>query len=222
MAKQEKVKPPEITEQLLREAADIFLEAQEYESTNRTIYNKKDTKSKFADVGAALNSLLSSWDKLSEQEREWFFMFVNPIADGRAELLLGQPTKQSPYGKCYEDNVHNTARARIAEACKAYSMYERFASLSGRPEAYAQTTLVRFFVLHWERATGKPAVYVRDPAGGGPVGLAKSVAECLMQMQSMGVKDVEVAHAENRVEKVYKELRKERLSKKRGNTHLIG
>lgn len=215
MAKQEKVTPPEITEELLREAADIFLEAKQYESTVRTMYNDKETKDKFAAIGVALNSLLSSWDKLSEQEREWFFVFVNPISDGRAELLLGQPTKPSPYGKCYEDNAHNTARARIAEACKAFSMYERFAALSGRPEAYAQTTPIKFLMRHWERVTGKHAVYVRNPACDGPTGLAKWIIECLEQVQAMGVQGIEIAQVESRVENVYKEFREERLAKKR-------
>lgn len=215
MAKQKEVAPPAITEELLREAAEIFREQREYEAIVRPVYSSKETKQRFTAVGQAMEALRKAWSNLPEQEREWFFMLVNPTQEGAADFLLGPPTDDGPYGLCHAHDAHQKVEARLAAACNAYGTYKSFAALGGRHTEYAHNALTKFLMLHWEKATGEPAVYVRDPAGTVAIGVAKWVGDCLTQMQAMGVEGVEPAYAESRVENMYKQLRQPRLRKKR-------
>jgi hypothetical protein len=211
MAKRATITAPEITEALLQEATKIFLEQKQLEDIVRSVYTNADTKRRYAAVGKALGELQKAWKALPLQEKAWFFMLVNPSNDDSANLLLGDPTYEGVYGLCHDlESAPHKVNDRIAASYGGYRSYQRLASLGGRNTEYATTALIEFLMLHWEKVTGKNAVFVREPKGDS---VTPWIESCLKQLRANGLSSIQPHYAPTWVEAVYKELRKKKKGK---------
>lgn len=215
MAKQKEVTPPEITEELLREAEQRFCESKEGDVLRAAIFREGETKRRFHAVGKALLKLRAAWQELSAEEREWFFMSVNAPKEA-TKLLLGQPDDDPYYDM--KKQPHEVQQ-KLDAACHGYMEYKEVAGYSGNSYDFRHKALVEFLMEHWENVTGTPATYRRNHSRGSknaePIGVAKWVQDCMQRLHERGVKGVEPANAESRVENVYKRMRKRRLASKK-------
>ena len=202
MAKREKITPPEITEELLREVESLFCERKAHDHVWQALFTNTATKQRYMAIGKALIKLRDAWGELSAEEREWFFMSVNAPKKA-TKLLLGEPDNDPFYDM--EKQPHEVM-AKLEDACAGYDEYREVAGYKGNRRVYRHKAVVGFLMGHWEKETGKPATFYRSntKASGEPVGVAKWVQQCLLKLEERGVKGLEPANAENRVEKVYK------------------
>lgn len=206
MAKQEKVTPPEITEELLASALEKYREEQRIELLARTAYHQKSSNDKYANVAKALSNLERYWLRLSPEEIEAFFLFVNPAHEKGANLLLGDPIHQGVYGLGHDlENAPGQVQAKIRASLAAYERYrEDRAGRGGVIGHRAYTQLLLFLMRYWERTTGKPVTFSRDYTGESPKGITLWLRECFTRLAEMGAAGLDVAPLESRAVEVYK------------------
>jgi hypothetical protein len=213
MAKREKITPPPITEELLREAAKDFRETSEIDRKWAALFKNGKTKQKNIAVGKALLKLRDAWGKLSAEEREWFFEAVNTPKEA-TKLLLGAPDDDPYYDMSKQPHE---VMAKLDAACEGYKKYLEVAAYKGNRRTYRHKATVDFLMRHWEQETKQTATFYRNNnTQGQPIELVRWVEECLKRLKKEGLA-VEPAQAESRVEKVYQ--RREKPKKKHKATN---